>query len=96
MKTNPDLLLSILAMDSYNRGYNPGLAGLGDAGSRVGSATLLDKKIPGGSEDANFYAAAYELDDGGTVISFRGTDQLKGSSGGRPESSPDAALGMAG
>jgi hypothetical protein len=36
------LLDAILALDSYNRGYGPGLKGLSDvAGTRIGSATIL-------------------------------------------------------
>jgi hypothetical protein len=83
-----DLLLAILAMDSYNRGYGAGLAdgkgdldaagldldGLGGAGSHIGLATLLDYDLPSGSKAAGFYAAAYQLLDGEVVISYRGTD----------------------
>ncbi|MDP8998415.1 MAG: hypothetical protein M3O03_15655 [Pseudomonadota bacterium] len=45
MTTPKDLLLAILAMDSYNRGYGAGLGntpdGLGSSGSKIGEATLL-------------------------------------------------------
>jgi hypothetical protein len=38
--TSTELLLAILAMDSYNRGYDPGIEGLGGAGTQIGAATL--------------------------------------------------------
>ncbi|MCA3559514.1 MAG: hypothetical protein IOC82_00605 [Aestuariivirga sp.] len=37
---------------------------------------MLDISIPSGSEAAGFYASAYTLADGSTVISYRGTDGL--------------------
>ena len=42
MTMSKDLFLSILSMDSYNRGYNPGMAGLDENGS-VGSAVVLTR-----------------------------------------------------
>jgi hypothetical protein len=77
MVTSPELLLAILAMDSYNRGYDPGIAGLGGAGTQIGTATL--QASPNSIDitawqAAGFYAAAYELADGTVVISYRGTD----------------------
>jgi hypothetical protein len=72
---SPELLLAILAMDSYNRGYDPGLA---LTGIQIGSANLLtDSSQKLGLEitsAAGFYAAAYTLADGTVVISYRGTD----------------------
>jgi hypothetical protein len=70
-----DLLLALLAMDSYNQGYEEGLT---HGSKTIGSATLKDR--PEGIsisnwQSAGFYAAAYEL-PGETVISFRGTDDL--------------------
>jgi len=93
MTISKDLFLSILAMDAYNRGYGAGIAdgkgakdgdgrdadGLGEAGSPIGGATVLDVDIPTGSQAAGFYAVAYEVNgvegiaDGTRVISFRGT-----------------------
>lgn len=78
MATSMDLLLSILAMDAYSRGYRPALEGLGGEGSQIGTAKLLNTLIPDGSVEAGFYASAYTLDDGGTVISYRGTDDMMG------------------
>ncbi len=33
MSISSELMNAILAMDSYNRGYNPGISGLGGEGS---------------------------------------------------------------
>ena len=80
MTTDPktELLIAILAMDSYNRDYGAGISGLGGAGSKIGTATL--QAAPAGTDLVNwkssgFYAAAYTTPDG-TVISYRGTDVL--------------------
>jgi hypothetical protein len=74
--SNPDLFRAILAMDAYNRGYNAGMgdpiSGLG--GTRIGIATLRNEALPVGSETASFFAKAYQLDNGPTIISYRGTD----------------------
>ena len=77
MTTSKDLLVAILAMDSYNREYGEGISGLGGAGSKIGSATL--NALPDGTDliawkSIGFYADSYKLDDGTTVISYRGTD----------------------
>lgn len=87
MAISRDLFLAILAMDSYNRGYDAGLADGGDgdpdglglssteATYWVGSARVgSDEFLPMGAKEAGFYAVAYRLDDGMTVISYRGTD----------------------
>ena len=85
-----DLFLSILSMDTYNRGYNPGMAGLDENGS-VGSAVVLTRDGLGVTptdyeswQAASFYAVAYKLDQavdtiasGTTIISYRGTDDLQ-------------------
>ncbi|EDM71491.1 hypothetical protein RAZWK3B_19101 [Roseobacter sp. AzwK-3b] len=94
-KISKDLFLAVLAMDSYNRGYNAGIAdgegttdangddadGLGEAGEKIGAATVLDFDLPANSQSAGFYALAYDIGADGpeglagkTVISFRGTD----------------------
>ena len=78
MTTSKDLLLAILAMDSYNRGYGQGIAGLDDPNAKIGSATFLkqsDIKSDSSEVSSGFYAAAYTTPDG-TVISYRGTDVL--------------------
>ncbi len=72
MAVSKDLLLAILSMDSYNRGYEPGI--LLD-GNQIGSATVGgDELLPGGSQAADFYAVAYSDATWGTIISYRGTD----------------------
>lgn len=82
MTVSKDLLLSILSMDAYNRGYNVGISGLSDAaGTRLGAATIRAQDLPVGSEAASFYAISYTIGSGvdgiasgTTVISYRGTD----------------------
>ena len=76
---NRDVFLSILAMDSYQRGYSPGIDGV--TGVKIGKATINNVVLPTGSIAAGFYAAAYTLDSawaglaaGTKVISYRGTD----------------------
>lgn len=75
MTISKDLYLSILALDAYNRGYGPGFAGLGGAGTGVGSATILNIALPQGYQAAGFYAVVYNTPFG-AVISYRGTDNL--------------------
>lgn len=79
-------MLSILAMDSYNRGYGEGIEGLGGLGYKVGAATIsTDSETVSATKDeaqaAGFYAVSYtigagvkDLDENSTVISYRGTD----------------------
>ncbi|MDZ7602045.1 MAG: hypothetical protein U1A06_11805 [Hoeflea sp.] len=97
MTVSNELMLAILAMDSYNRGYDAGIGdgqnvvdgvdvdGLGEAGSTIGSAVVLNFSVPQGSQAAGFYAVDYQW-NGETVISYRGTDN--GSIWGNPWSSP--------
>lgn len=87
---SPELLLAILSMDAYNRGYGAGIA---LPGNQVGNATILKDseevlREAGQEEgerspafDAGFYALAYTVGEGvegiapgTTVISYRGTD----------------------
>lgn len=75
------LMQAILAMDSYNQGYNPGL---NHGQTQIGLATkstdstdeYADPNAPPGTpspdQAAGFYAVAYNY-DGQTVISYRGT-----------------------
>ncbi len=81
MSLSPDLFLAILAMDSYNRGYDSGIGdgpdGLGESGS-IGNANILARPNEIDIADwqaAGFYAVAYQW-NGETVISYRGTDNL--------------------
>jgi hypothetical protein len=77
---SPDLFRAILAMDAYNRGYNPGIAGLGGENTGIGLATVRkDSSILGqtggtfNDQAASFFAQAYSW-NGKTVIAYRGTD----------------------
>ena len=84
MTTNKDLLLAILSMDSYNRGYGQGIKDLPDTG-RLGNALIKTRESSGIDdtefadwEAAGFYAIAYDMtgvagfgaDE--RVISYRG------------------------
>lgn len=79
MAISLELMYAILAMDSYNRGYNPGIT---LTGTQVGNATIgvdsavlnTDPNDPNRiDQDAGFYAVAYHW-NGETIISYRGTD----------------------
>lgn len=65
-----DLILAILAMDSYNRGYGQGIMGLPVSGA-LGRATIFtDSRIELGATDTEsvgFYALAYDMS---AVIGF--------------------------
>ena len=68
---------AILAMDSYNRGYNRGIDSLSEAvGTQIGSATIFDTKGDTEASDISFYAIAYDLGGGEKIISYRGTDDF--------------------
>jgi len=62
MTFSKDLFLAILSMDSYDRGYEAGVAdgvnvngdgrdidGLGEAGTQIGAAIAKDSDLPGGT-----------------------------------------------
>jgi hypothetical protein len=73
-----DLFLAVLAMDAYNRGYNNGVV---LTGNQLGNATPgADSSILGTGADSSvgFFAQAYTLTDGQTLISYRGTDSNLG------------------
>lgn len=77
MTISVELSYAILALDSYNRGYNVGVPGLGGIGSQVENKTLImqSKTLSTSPEvAASFYAAAYQDSSGNIVISYRGTD----------------------
>lgn len=94
MSISDDLFLAILAMDSYNRGYN---AGLGDpqtglAGTQIGNATLAQRSDTSQGSTAvaaSFFAQAYTW-NGQTVISYRAATPL--SRAPIPSASRSAAL----
>jgi hypothetical protein len=73
--TSADVLKALLALDAYNQGYG---RGVNNGTTKIGSATLITDSSEEFDEvstaAAGFYAAAYRLEDGTTVISYRGTD----------------------
>lgn len=78
MTVSKDLMLALLSMDSYNRGYG---AGMELTGAALGNATILNVPIPSGSQAVGFYASAYTLTaavgtlaSGSKIISYRGTN----------------------
>src|SRR6056297_311237 len=87
MTISKDLFLAILAMDSYNRGYAPGIEVEGD---KIGFASIgQDSSSLAGpvnlAEDNGFYAISYSMDQsehdiasGTQILSFRGTDNVSG------------------
>jgi hypothetical protein len=82
MPISKDLFLAILAMDSYNRGYNPGVVLPQSASSAIGNATLGKFTNQQGNEQAavaaSFFAQAYEL-----TGSYAGTDGAPGLTSGQ-------------
>ena len=71
---NREVFLSILATDSYNRGYAQGIKGLN--GTSIGATTIIrQSNITAGSPEvtAGFFASAYQW-GAETIISYRGTD----------------------
>ena len=82
------LMKAILAMDSYNRGYDPGIKfgnlANGDSidarGTKIGNAIIYDSRGDTAAKNVSFYAVAYNY-GGETVISYRGTDNPGGLNG---------------
>jgi hypothetical protein len=71
---NADLFLAILAMDSYNRGYDQGIR-VTRGGNAIGAAFLIDQsdvETNSIARQIGFYARAYNW-VGKKVISYRGT-----------------------
>jgi hypothetical protein len=75
MTISRDLFLSILALDSYNRGYGAGKTIIGDDAptTKLGTAEILRYRVNADPADKGFYGIAYEW-EGKKVISYRGTD----------------------
>jgi hypothetical protein len=75
MAISQDLMLALLSLDSYNRGYGQGIT---LTGNQVGTATvgLLSTdpsvNIPN-SQASGYFASAYTR-NGKTIISYRGTN----------------------
>jgi hypothetical protein len=74
MATQTDLFLAILALDAYNRGYNPGMLLPDGSTTQIGDATILDTSA---DQSVSFYAVAYSW-LGETIISYRGTTFASG------------------
>jgi hypothetical protein len=78
MALNPQVFLSLLALDAYYRGVGAGINNLSSIPnvSRIGNATIVndsDRLLGEDARTAGFYAIAYEW-NGETVISYRGSD----------------------
>ena len=70
MSISNELMMTILSMDAYNRGYNATLSdginvvsgvdvdGLGIEGSRIGTATVIQQDSSEAAQAAGFYAVA--------------------------------------
>lgn len=78
MTMSDGLNYAFLALDSYNRGYDPDIE---LNGSTVDGLTILARAVVGIDDPtyaawqaANFYAVAYQDSVGNVVISYRGTD----------------------
>lgn len=70
-----DVFLSLLSMDSYNRGRLPGVNGI-PIGNNLGTASVIahsDNVLGLAALGSGFSATAYNW-NGETVISYRGTD----------------------
>jgi hypothetical protein len=91
---NREVFLSILAMDSYQRGYEPGIKGV--TGTQIGAATIThdsSELIKDGQRQdipAGFYAVSYTV-AGGVEDIPPGTTNY-GDSCNNPQTSPDAAV----
>ncbi|MEM1287384.1 MAG: Mbeg1-like protein [Pseudomonadota bacterium] len=70
-----ELFKAILAMDAYNRGVDEGLVISANGDHFVGNATFAsDTRNDQDTLQASFYAVAYNVGSGKTVMSYRGTD----------------------
>lgn len=78
---NRTLFEAILAMDAYNRGYDPGIelleTNIGSATLGIDSGELKDENDVRLDQGINFYAISYSY-AGETIIAYRGTDSLVG------------------
>ena len=75
MNYDSPLFAALLAMDSYNRGYHQGVAGLErETGTQLGEASLIKDNNSDTAKAASFYATAWRV-GGQDYIAYRGTDQ---------------------
>ena len=85
---------AILSMDSYNRGYNPGISfgptptnsPVVNGVTQLGNATIINNSstalTKGTDQTAGFYSIAYKDNStGAVVIAYRGTDQFLNGGG---------------
>ena len=75
MSVSDKVMMSLLAMDVYNRGDDPGVLGLStNNGTQIGTATVSSflTDIP-----SSFHAISYTW-NGKSVISYQGTDDIPG------------------
>ena len=78
---NREVFLSLLALDSYNRGYGQSVllrdgdnaVGQNELGRLIGTARVSAQNITQSAQQAGFYAIAYEWNNE-TIISYRGTN----------------------
>ncbi len=80
MTISDDLFRAILAMDTYNRGYNAGIdfgANADAIYTQIGNAAISARTTPNdtAAQAASFYALAYTWNNH-QIISYRGTDSL--------------------
>ena len=79
MTTQRNILLSLLALDSYNQGYDWNYK---HEKTQIGSARLIETRTSKEEQAAGFSASHYVIGSGETaetVIAFRGTDTLFGA-----------------
>lgn len=85
MTISAEMMMAVLSLDSYNRGYDSRIEVSGD---KIGTITITAHGDHGvtaedyqGWKDAGFYAVAYDVEDnsvsglsaGQQIISYRGT-----------------------
>jgi hypothetical protein len=92
MAISRELFSAILAMDSYNRGYDAGISGLSDTpNTQIGNAHVIVANGDPVAQSAGFYAIAYDMTGatnfavGEKVVSYRGTDNILRASALRAE-----------
>lgn len=84
MAISKDLFLSILSMDSYNRGYGAGInfgVNSDALNTKIGEAKITKSKGDAEARSVGFYGIAYDtgsvsnFSEGEKTIAYRGTDE---------------------